>query len=51
VLQVPHFTRQNYQEVRDTKNMTAGFVNSLLISVPSPIFPVLIAALAAFAFA
>ncbi|HUS14435.1 MAG TPA: carbohydrate ABC transporter permease [Chloroflexia bacterium] len=51
VLSVPRFTLGNYQEVLNTQGMWAGFANSLFISVPSTVLPVLIAALAAFAFA
>ena len=45
------FTIQNYTTVLDQENMVRGFLNSLLISVPGTIIPVLLAAFAAYAFA
>lgn len=47
----PQFTLQNYQEVLGAQGMVDGFANSLFITVPSTILPVLIGALAAYAFA
>lgn len=47
----PALTLQNYREVLGAQGMVDGFVNSLLITVPSTLLPVLIAAPAAYAFA
>jgi alpha-glucoside transport system permease protein len=47
----PALTLQNYREVLGAQGMVNGFVNSLLITVPSTLLPVLIAAPAAYAFA
>jgi alpha-glucoside transport system permease protein len=46
----PGFTLRNYGEVLRAQGMVDGFVNSLLIAVPSTLLPVLIGALAAYAF-
>jgi len=46
----PGFTLQNYREVLGAQGMVDGFVNSLLITVPSTLLPVMIGALAAYAF-
>lgn len=51
VFGTPQFTLQNYQEVLGAQGMVDGFANSLFITVPSTILPVLIGALAAYAFA
>jgi alpha-glucoside transport system permease protein len=47
------FTLDNYDEVlfNDRYNMDRGFVNSLIISIPSTILSVFVAAMAAYAFA
>jgi alpha-glucoside transport system permease protein len=45
------FTLQNYTQVLTSKNMGLSFFNSLLISVPTTLFTVMLAALAAYAFA
>lgn len=45
------FTIDNYQRVLEQRGMARAFVNSLIISVPSTIFVILVAALAAYAFA
>jgi alpha-glucoside transport system permease protein len=48
-----NFTRltfENYSEVFDRANMGEAFVNSLAITVPATIIPILIAAFAAYAF-
>ncbi len=44
------FTLDNYQNVLSNQDMAPSFLNSLLISVPATIFPLLVGALAAFAF-
>jgi alpha-glucoside transport system permease protein len=46
----PGFTLRNYQEVLGAQGMVDGFVNSLLITVPSTLLPVMIGALTAYAF-
>lgn len=45
------FTLENYSKVLSTANMGRSFINSLLISVPATVMPILIAAFAAYAFA
>jgi alpha-glucoside transport system permease protein len=45
------FTVENYAAVLTTYNMAPSFVNSLLITVPATVIPLLIAAYAAYAFA
>ena len=46
-----HFTLDNYQQVLAAQGMGRAFLNSLLISIPGTILPVLVAAFAAYAFA
>ena len=46
-----NFTLDNYAEVLGSQGMLEAFINSVSITVPSTIFPVLLAALAAFGFA
>jgi alpha-glucoside transport system permease protein len=45
------FTLDNYQRVLSTNNMAQSFVNSLLVTIPATVIPILIAAFAAYAFA
>ena len=45
-----NFTIDNYRNVLNNQNMASSFRNSLFISVPATIFPLLIGALAAYAF-
>ncbi|MCK4394564.1 carbohydrate ABC transporter permease [Candidatus Bipolaricaulota bacterium] len=45
------FTVQNYIEVITNQGMGRAFINSLFITIPSTVIPVLIAAFAAYAFA
>ena len=45
------FTLDNYQAVLTQNGMARSFVNSLIISVPGTILPLLVAGLAAYAFA
>jgi alpha-glucoside transport system permease protein len=45
------FTIDNYQRVLDQRGMARSFVNSLIISVPSTVLVIFVAALAAYAFA
>ncbi len=44
------FTFSNYDEVLSRANMDTSFVNSLIITIPSTLLPLAIAALAAYAF-
>ena len=46
-----HFTLENYQNVLKTQDFGTAFINSLIISIPGTIIPVLVAAFAAYAFA
>jgi alpha-glucoside transport system permease protein len=45
------FTLDNYQQVLTAKNMGMSFLNSLTISIPATIMPIVIAAYAAYALA
>lgn len=45
------FTLDNYQRVLTTNNMGTSFINSLVISIPATIIPLVIATYAAYAFA
>jgi alpha-glucoside transport system permease protein len=45
------FTIDNYRNVLEARGMAKAFRNSLIISVPSTVFVILVAALAAYAFA
>ena len=45
-----HFTVSNYEQVLDRAGMSDAFFNSLMITIPSTILPLTIAALAAYAF-
>ena len=45
------FTLENYQQVLTTNNMWPSFINSLFITIPSTVIPILVAAFAAYAFA
>ncbi|MFN2417882.1 MAG: carbohydrate ABC transporter permease, partial [Candidatus Limnocylindria bacterium] len=45
------FTLDNYAQVLGSQGMLDAFINSVSITVPSTIFPVILAALAAFGFA
>ncbi len=45
------FTIQNYTDVLSKNNMADSFFNSLIIAVPATVLPILVAALAAYAFA
>lgn len=47
----PAITLNNYEDVLERRGMDRAFVNSLLISIPSTFFVILIAAFAAYAFA
>ena len=44
-------TLGNYAHVLAQSNITAGFVNSLFISIPATVIPIMVAAFAAYAFA
>ncbi len=45
------FTINNYRQVLEQQNMLQAFINSVSIVIPATIFPLLIASMAAFAFA
>jgi len=45
------FTLDNYKEVLTENNMAQSFLNSLLITIPATVIPILVAAYAAYAFA
>jgi alpha-glucoside transport system permease protein len=45
------FTLENYRRVLTTNGLGTSFVNSLLVSIPATVIPLLIAAFAAYAFA
>ncbi len=45
------FTLDNYQQVLSKNNMGQSFINSLFISIPATVIPIMIAAFAAYAFA
>ena len=45
------FTLENYQRVLTANNMGQSFVNSLFVSIPATVIPILVAAFAAYAFA
>src|SRR5439155_12181606 len=51
VLQTASLTLKNYEEVINAAGMGHAFLNSLYITIPATILPVLIASLAAFGFA
>ncbi|MDR5683258.1 MAG: carbohydrate ABC transporter permease [Armatimonadota bacterium] len=51
VLWNPTFTLENYAQVLTTQNMALSFANSLVITIPATVIPLLIAAFAAYAFA
>lgn len=46
-----NFTLENYQQVLSGQNMGQAFLNSLFISIPATILPVLVASFAGYAFA
>jgi alpha-glucoside transport system permease protein len=45
------FTLDNYQEVLSRDNMGTSFLNSLFITIPATVIPIMVAAFAAYAFA
>jgi alpha-glucoside transport system permease protein len=47
----PNFTLANYQRVIEAEDMGTAFLNSLWITIPSTILPLLVASMAAFALA
>ncbi len=51
ILAHPNLTLENYSNVLSAGKMGQAFVNSLYITIPATLLPVLIASLAAFAFA
>ena len=46
-----NFTLENYQDVLSQNRMGVSFINSLIISIPGTVIPILVAGYAAFAFA
>jgi alpha-glucoside transport system permease protein len=50
-LQPDQWTLQNYANVLGGDNMGAAFLNSLIVTIPSTVIPITIAAFAAYAFA
>jgi alpha-glucoside transport system permease protein len=51
VITNPNFTLDNYQRVIEAEGMAGAFLNSVFITVPSTLIPLIIASLAAFALA
>jgi alpha-glucoside transport system permease protein len=51
VLFEPRFTLGNYERVLEAEGMGTAFINSILITVPSTLAPLLVASMAAFALA
>jgi alpha-glucoside transport system permease protein len=51
VITDPNFTLANYQRVIEAEGMAGAFLNSVFITVPSTLIPLVIASLAAFALA
>ncbi|MFZ0529161.1 MAG: carbohydrate ABC transporter permease [Propionicimonas sp.] len=47
----PDFTLENYQQVLDSNNLVNSFFNSFIITIPAVIIPIMLALLAAYAFA
>lgn len=47
----PNFTTVNYANVLTARNFFANFVNSFIITIPATVLPIIIGALAAYAFA
>ena len=45
------WTLSNYQQVLDSGGMGAAFINSVIVTIPSTVIPITIAAFAAYAFA
>ncbi|MGY9050260.1 MAG: carbohydrate ABC transporter permease, partial [Rhodobacterales bacterium] len=50
-LQPPSFSLQNYQQIMTSDNMDRAFINTLTVTIPATIIPILIAAFAAYALA
>jgi alpha-glucoside transport system permease protein len=50
VLGTLHFTTENYSQVLNAAGMGQSFLNSILISVPSTLLPLVVCSLAAYAF-
>ncbi len=45
------FTLENYRAVLEAQGMARAFINSIIITIPGTLLPILVAALAAYAFA
>ncbi len=50
-MQPPQFSLQNYQTIMASDNMDRAFINTLTVTIPATIIPILIAAFAAYALA
>jgi alpha-glucoside transport system permease protein len=50
-LQAGQWTLQNYQQVLGGEGLGSSFINSLIVTIPSTVIPITIAAFAAYAFA
>lgn len=51
IFSAPRFTLENYTNVLTARRFFMNFLNSIIITVPSTILPIIIAALAAYSFA
>jgi alpha-glucoside transport system permease protein len=49
--QEPNFTLENYEEVLDRAGLAESFVNSIVITIPAVVLPLVLASLAAYGFA
>ncbi|MFD1342501.1 carbohydrate ABC transporter permease [Litorisediminicola beolgyonensis] len=47
----PEFTLQNYEQILTSDNMDRAFINTLTVTIPATIIPILVAAFAAYALA
>ncbi len=45
------FTLQNYEQILNSEGFAGGFFNSLIVTIPSTLIPITVAAFAAYAFA
>ncbi len=50
-MQPPSFSMQNYETIMASDNMDRAFINTLTVTIPATIIPILIAAFAAYALA
>jgi alpha-glucoside transport system permease protein len=47
----PNFTLENYEEVMDAGGLGSSFINSIVITIPAVVLPLVLASLAAYGFA